>query len=111
MFHTDPEDKDGLELLTKIFIIIPPLSLVTGIPGILLAIHSNLPFFRHFNTGHFGVSLLATIVLAYMYTVDWIVVGTMCNIILIGTNGVSFCLKKITEARFVSYALLSVTCM
>ena len=66
----------------------------------MLALHYDLPFFRHFNTGCLSLSLLSVMLLGYMYTLDWIVVIILCNTILLHINVTTTVLQRMIESRF-----------
>ena len=100
IFQTRPEETDGLELAILTFRMLP-LAIAGVIPCLLFGIHNNLPFFRYFNSGNLGVTVLFVISMFYMHTVDWIVVGTMNSMVLLQTNGTTLCLQKMIKSRFV----------
>ena len=101
LFQTNVDDKDGLEVVAKIFFFLPTLSLMAGTPTLLFGIHHNLPFFRHFNTGYISITLFSVLILFYIYAVDWLVVVTMMFSFLVHANATSKCLQKMITSRYV----------
>ena len=83
------DTKDGLEILNRIIVLIPVLTIVIGFPGGLFAVHNNLPVFRLVNFNHFGLTLLEVLVITASLCLDWTFVITLSLTVLLHANSTS----------------------
>ena len=83
------DTKDGLEIINRIAVVIPILTVVIGFPSGIFAVHNNLPVFRLVNLGHFGLTFFEVLVITASLCLDWILVISLSLTIMIHGNSTS----------------------
>ena len=83
------DTKDGLEIINRIIILIPILTVVIGFPSGIFAVHNNLPVFRLINLGHFELTFLEVLVITASLCLDWTFVISLALTVLLHANSTS----------------------
>ena len=83
---TSVDSKDGLEVINRLIIVIPILTIILGCPGAIFAVHYNLPVFRFLNFLPPGLNVLVIVYISHSLCLDWTFVITLVLTILIHVN-------------------------
>ena len=71
------DTKDGLEVINRLLIVIPILTILLGGPAWLFAVHHNLPVFRIFNSDSLVLNMLLALFITSFCALDWVIMITL----------------------------------